>query len=185
MAQTNSNPYLAEISNELNAAVTELNHPLKFCVLSSIGLDNTPQSRIVILRKVTPDFKFTFFTDERSEKVHQIKANSNVSLLFYHPINKIQIKVNGTASLVEDPDIIQKKWLRQSPVAQKNYTTTKAPGSKLNDAHEIQYLKDENYFCIVTIQAKKVEYLKLKDTSHFKVKFHKDINGWVSEFLVP
>ena len=179
------NPYIQEIETEFKLALQERDHPLKFCVLATEGLNNAPQSRLIVLREMTSDFKFTFFTDERSGKVAQIKNNPKVCLLFYHPIKKIQLKVEGIAAIVEDKGILEKKWSSLSTVPQKNYTTNQAPGSKLVENKDIEYLKNKNYFCILEVQAQVVEYLKLREVNHFKVQFHKDINGWVSEFLVP
>lgn len=180
-----TNPYLLEIKSEFKLALTQNENPLKFCVLGSIGLDNTPQTRLIGLREITDDFEFMLYTDERSNKVSQIRANPKVSLLFYHPEKKLQLKIDGIASIIKDQDLIKEKWLKISPKAQKDYTTESTPGSKLSTSKEIKFLKDNNFFCIIEVQALNIEYLKLRDSSHFKVQFYKDLNGWVSEFLVP
>ncbi|WP_298480961.1 pyridoxamine 5'-phosphate oxidase family protein [uncultured Maribacter sp.] len=180
-----TNLYLQEIMSELKLAVTERNHPLKFCVLGSIGSDNSSQTRIIGLRKITNNLTLTFYTDERSNKVSQILKNPNVSLLFYHPEKKMQIKIDGKASIVKDQDLLKEKWLNINSESKKDYTTTKAPGSILENPSELTFLKEKNYFCIIEVKTKTVEYLKLRETSHFKVLFNKDINGWTSQFLVP
>ncbi|WP_299435952.1 pyridoxamine 5'-phosphate oxidase family protein [uncultured Maribacter sp.] len=180
-----TNLYLQEIKSELKLALTKKNHPLKFCVLGTIGSENTPQLRIIGLRKFTDDFSFTLYTDRRSAKVSQITKNYNVSLLFYHPVKKLQIKIEGIANVVKDCGLLKEQWLKINEKAKRDYTTMFAPGSKINSPEEITYLKEKNFFSSIEIKAETIEYLKLKETSHFKVQFHKDINGWVSEFLVP
>ncbi len=180
-----TNLYLQEIKSELKLALTKRNHPLKFCVLGTLGSENIPQLRIVGLRKITDDFKFTFYTDKRSAKVTQIQNNPKVNLLFYHPEKKLQIKINGIASIIKDIGILKEQWLNITKRAKKDYTTMFAPGSKIKSPEEITYLKEKNFFCSVEIKTDTIEYLKLREESHFKVHFHQDINGWVSEFLVP
>ncbi|WP_291869977.1 pyridoxamine 5'-phosphate oxidase family protein [Maribacter sp.] len=180
-----TNPYLQEIKSELKLALTERNHPLKFCVLSSIDSDNTPHTRIIGVRKVTNDLKLTLYTDERSNKVSQIKENPNVSLLFYDPNKKMQIKIEGIASIINDQNLLKEKWLKISPEEKKDYSTVDAPGAKMDNPTDLTFLKKKNYFCIIEIETKSLEYLKLRKENHFKVFFSRDINGWVSEFLVP
>ncbi|MEO9891699.1 pyridoxamine 5'-phosphate oxidase family protein [Aurantibacter sp.] len=180
-----TNTYMSEVKSLLTAAIRERNHPLKFCVLGTTGLDNTPESRIIGLRDVSEDYAFTLFTDERSNKVSQIKKNPQVSLLFYHPEEKIQIKVKGTATIVKDENFIKEKWLEITCNGRKDYTTTEAPGTIIKNNEEITFLKEKNYFCIVKIASETIEYLKLRESSHFKVQFYHAFNGWVSQFLVP
>ncbi len=64
--------------------------------LATVGLDNFPKNRIVLLKKYTWE-GFIFYTNYNSEKGKAIIANPNVCLsFFWHPLER-QIIIKGTA----------------------------------------------------------------------------------------
>ncbi len=55
-----------------------------------------------------------------------------------------------------------------------------------SSGHEIhEYLKKENHFCVVEITPYRIEYLKLQQPEHLRVRFSKSQELWSGEFLVP
>ncbi len=67
----------------------------------------------------------------------------------------------------------------------KNYATKKAPGSTLENPAVIDYLKNPDYFMAIDIKPFKIEYLKLEEPNHVRVRFSKQAAKWQGEFLVP
>ncbi len=174
-----------EIKEELNAAITSHKHPYRFCVLGTVGLENIARLRTVVLRNVDSNLQLIFYTDTRSKKIVHIKENKKVSLLFYHPEKLVQIRVEGLATIIKDHAILEKHWKTVGQANQKDYQTTRAPGSGITDPDHIEYLEDSDYFCVVAIEPFKIEYLKLKHPHHLRVRFSKEGTIWENEFLVP
>jgi len=67
--------------------------------LATLGPDGYPKSRIVLLKKYTPE-GFIFYTNYQSEKGKAIAANPNVCLSFFWPVTEQQVIVKGTAEKV-------------------------------------------------------------------------------------
>ncbi len=66
-------------------------------VLSTIGNDEFPKGRVVLLKKIYLK-GFVFFSNYNSEKGISINKNNKVSLLFFWPSQERQIIIKGTAS---------------------------------------------------------------------------------------
>ena len=174
-----------ELDIELHKGISKKGHPFRYCTLATIGIENIPRQRTIVLRKVSDDLKFTFYTDRRSKKIIHIRENNRVSILFYHPKKLLQIKVEGRASIITDKNILQQYWSGVQPNSRKDYTTNSAPGSSISNPDFVEYLDEENHFCMVDIEPFKIEYLKLKRPNHLRIRFSKIDEKWDGEFLVP
>ena len=64
--------------------------------LSTVGPDNRPSSRIVLLKGFDRN-GFVFYTNYESKKAHDIAANPQVSLHFFWPDLERQLIITGTA----------------------------------------------------------------------------------------
>ncbi len=62
--------------------------------LATVGLDNRPSARIVLLKGITQD-GFTFFTDYRSRKAQELERNPQGSLVFYWAKLERQVRIEG------------------------------------------------------------------------------------------
>lgn len=177
--------FFSELKGELQKGVHKKGHPFRYCTLATVGLETLPRLRTVVLRKVSEDLKLTFYTDKRSKKLIHIKENNKVSMLFYHPKQLLQVKVEGLASSITDENILKKYWSGVQTNSRKDYTTENAPGSTISNPDQLEYLNNENHFCIVEIEPFRIEYLKLKRPNHLRVQYSKVENSWEAEFLVP
>ncbi len=70
-------------------------------LLSTIGIDGFPKSRIVLLKRFTWE-GFVFFTNYNSEKGKAIAANNNVSLTFNWKAAKREIHIAGKAEKITE-----------------------------------------------------------------------------------
>lgn len=174
-----------KIKQELVKGAFKKGHYFKYFTLATLGVDKYARLRLVALRNVSEDLRLTFFTDKRSKKVLHIKENNKVSLLFYHHKKLIQLRIEGLARINNNQFEIQKNWDAVHPEAQKDYITKEAPGSSLGNPNQLEFLKEGDFFSIVEIEPFRIEYLRLRDNGHTKIKFEKTEKGWVSEYLVP
>jgi len=177
--------FLNEIKDELRKGVKKKGHPFRYFTLATIGVDKYARLRTLVLRKVSEDLMLTFFTDKRSKKIIHIKENKRVSLLFYNSEELLQIRLQGIATIQNNPDQLKRLWNELGPKSKKSYTTKKAPGSEIDKPNSLEYLKEGDYFTAVEIEPFKIEYLKLASPEHLRIRFSKDDHSWKGEFLVP
>ena len=75
-------------------------HEPNAMVLSTVGLDARPSSRMVLLKGLD-ERGFVLFTNHTSRKARELEANPHCSLLFpWHPLER-QVRVEGTAHVLE------------------------------------------------------------------------------------
>lgn len=177
--------YFDELREELEKGATDKDHPFRYFSLATVGVDHMVRQRTIVLRKVSPDFELTFFTDYRSKKIMHIHENSKVSMLFYDPDQLLQIRIDGIAEIYKNEDEIKSYWRSVKDFNRKAYTTAGAPGSELENPDLLEYLNEDNYFCAVNITPFKVEYLKLKDPNHIRVNYSRREDEWDGQYLVP
>jgi len=176
--------FLEELKDEIQKGVLKRGHPFRYTTMASV-VDNTPQTRTVVLRRVSTDLDLFIYTDERSDKISQIRKNNKVSFLFYHPKKLLQIRIDGLAHIITDEAELKKYWSGIPTNSRADYTTITAPGSTLKNPDNVTYLEDEHHFCILKIIPTTMEYLKLKRPNHIRIKFEKNDSDWEGSFLVP
>jgi len=69
--------------------------------LSTVDEGGSPSSRIVLLKKIDQN-KLIFFTSYQSKKAREIKNNSKVASHFYWPRQERQVKITGTAEILDE-----------------------------------------------------------------------------------
>ncbi len=174
------------VKTELRKGVEEQSHPFKFATLATLGLERLPRLRTIKIRDFDPEsLQMTFYTDSRSKKILHIKENNKVSLLLYHPDKLMQLRIEGLAIRERDEAVLQEHWSRVEGPAQKDYTTSAAPGTEINHPEKIEYIYRDDFFSVVYILPFKIEYLQLKRPHHLRVRFSKREGIWRSDYLVP
>ena len=82
-----------QIKDQWVRAKYQKKHPFRYFVLSTSSQDQTPQSRMVVLRDFdSQNMVFTLFTDARSQKMSSLRTNDKACLLFYDPKRLWQIQ---------------------------------------------------------------------------------------------
>ncbi|MEJ4087237.1 pyridoxamine 5'-phosphate oxidase family protein [Galbibacter orientalis] len=166
-------------------ATKDVKHPFRYFTMATIGINNSPRLRTVVLRGTEEDLSLKIYTDKRSKKVTHIKENNNVCLLFFDHNEMLQLKIDGKAYLEQDEKILKKAWKQIREHAKKDSRTTQEPGSKIKDPEMIEYLDTSSHFAIIHIIPSKIEYLALKKDKHVRALFSKEGTNWEGNFLVP
>ena len=99
------NPFLL-FEDWYNASFDHYNEEANIMALSTMGVNNFPSSRIVLLKGFS-DKGFVFFTNYHSRKGLEIAENPLVSLLFYWPLYERQIRIEGSAEKI-NPELSDK-----------------------------------------------------------------------------
>ncbi len=80
------------------ALAAEVNEPTAM-TLSTVGSDNRPSSRVVLLKGFDAD-GFVFFTNYNSRKGRQLQENPFAAINFFWPELERQVNISGSASKV-------------------------------------------------------------------------------------
>ncbi len=120
--------------------------------LSTVNKDNTPTTRIVLLKKFSKE-GFVFFTNYNSIKGQAIKNNPNVSLSFFWPSTEQQVIISGIASKLDEID-------------SENYFNSRPIGSQLGAivSNQSEVIKSRD------ILENKMAKLKLSKTNIIRPK---------------
>jgi|TARA_B100000767_G_scaffold179562_1_gene167632 pyridoxamine 5'-phosphate oxidase len=120
--------------------------------LSTVNKDNTPTTRIVLLKKFSKE-GFVFFTNYNSRKGQAIKNNPNVSLSFFWPSTEQQVIISGIASKLDEID-------------SENYFNSRPIGSQLGAivSNQSEVIKSRD------ILENKMTELKLSKTNIIRPK---------------
>jgi hypothetical protein len=104
---------LKKIWKHLDLGMLEREHPFHTPVLGTIGDDAMPQLRVVVLRRFWRKNPrgLVFHAHVGSPKIAEIENNPRVSWLFYHPQERFQVRVKGTASVHREGDLHEEQWL--------------------------------------------------------------------------
>ena len=116
-------------------------------VLSTIGNDNFPKGRVVLLKQFDHD-GFIFFSNYNSEKGISINKNNKVSLLFFWPSQERQIIIKGiankTSSSFSDEYFSKRPFKSQVSAILSNQSEIIDSYSKLESDMEILLKENKN-----------------------------------------
>lgn len=103
---------LKKIWKHLDLGTLDRDHPFHTPVFGTIGEGCAPSLRAVVLRRFwRKPPRLAFHTHAGAPKIAEIKNNPNVSYLFYHPQEKLQLRVCGTATIHAADELHEEQWL--------------------------------------------------------------------------
>ncbi len=159
-----------KVLNEVSIATEDPGHPFRNLTLATVDNEGVPHQRTVILRDFMKSSEFLIYTDSRSAKVKQISQNNSVSLLFYDDQKKLQLQVNGVASVITNGHLHEEHWNNHGRKRARSFTSVLKPGTILEnpeDAYEWNP-EDSSCFCIIQIRAREMEFLQLDGHRHLR-----------------
>lgn len=174
-----------EVIAEWRSSYKSRFHPFKYVTLTTIGKNDFPRSRTVVVREIHDNHDIVIFTDARSSKAKQLLINSKACLLAYHPKKLKQLRWDGHLLPITDPDEVKRLFQKVSPKSLKDYTTTVAPGSEIKNPDNVDYLlRNEAFFQPLKFVPTQMEYLQLKRPNHLRALFVRD-EDWQGRWLTP
>lgn len=134
----------------------------------STTLDNKVFQRIVVARKFDPHaYSLLIFTDRESQKYYQLHHNKNCSLLFWDEKKKLQVQIDGTASIVKDKKTY---WDKLNDRQRNDYKTNPFPGMPISSFRDYEFNSSEDRFEVISIQFKQMDVLQLSSSGHYRAK---------------
>lgn len=169
---------------ELIRSNVDRRHPFRYLSLATHGV--YPETRTVVKRKTTPELDTVIFTDARSPKVEQIRKNNKVSVLFYHPKKKLQIRINGEALLIEEGHSDYRQYFEQvkNSASIKDYTTRFAPGTPMGEDAKALF-DDDVHFLAIQVVPYTMDILQLGTEKHERSFYQLEEKVWKETKLTP
>ena len=99
----------------LQRAPLDKHHEWRTPVLATVDTQGRPQARTVVLRQTDRDHAtLTFFTDARSPKCAELRAQPQATLLFWSARLGWQLRAEGEARVMTDGPEVDAAWARVS-----------------------------------------------------------------------
>lgn len=169
------------IWEELERATTGREHGWRTPVLATVDAGGAPAARTVILRQVeTGRQRLGFYTDERSNKVSELRRTRRATLVFWDSALRWQLRVSGESVIESRGPAVDAVWANLAgTAAASDYLSPAAPGSPLANTRSGE--SPESHLAIVWLTAMSIDWLELNDSGHRRAM----ISGNSVEWLVP
>ena len=184
----------------LEEAIGDPTSPVRTPVLISISTDGLAQGRTVVLRGFNRQQRqLTIYTDARSAKVAQLRAQPACTLVAYQPNPMMQLRLGVDATVNYNNAITYEAWAVMPGPNRCNYLTDPDPGSISVQAtdgrpvinaesmpthaeNEIAY----SHFAVIVFTINQLEWLYLPRRGHRRARFVWDAAGSLkSDWLIP
>ena len=184
----------------LEEAIGDPTSPVRTPVLISISTDGLAQGRTVVLRGFNRQQRqLTIYTDARSAKVAQLRAQPACTLVAYQPNPMMQLRLSTKAIVNHNNEITHDAWAVMPGPNRCNYLTDPDPGSisgqptdgrpvinaesvPTNNENKIAY----SHFSVIVFTINELEWLYLPRRGHRRAQFIWDeANSLQSDWLIP
>ena len=168
----------------LLAGVEQANSTVKTMTIATRSYHGA-DARMVVLRRVDVDRKYVwFYTDARAEKVLQLEASPQATLLFWDSELQQQLRLTVETRLHTDDYMADEHWEKLPVSSRKAYLSEPAPGSEqpapypgfpeqLGDALPSVEASEEGRknFAVIECRVLALEYLHLGRSGHTRACF--------------
>ncbi|MBE7246176.1 MAG: pyridoxamine 5'-phosphate oxidase family protein [Actinomycetospora chiangmaiensis] len=161
--------------------------------LATLGADGAPRLRTVVLRAADRDGgTLRFHCDRRSDKAAEIRARPACALAAYDDAAKVQIRVEGRASLHADDAVADAAWAGSRAMSRVCYGSEPGPGTAL-PAGGAYALPDEAmaatlgrpHFAAVVVRVERLDVLYLDRRGHRRAAWCRTEPGWQGGWRAP
>ncbi len=155
--------------------------------------------RTVILRQIVlPDRILVCHTDTRAPKAREIEECDRVSWLFYHPAEKVQLRIYAKATLHSQDRFADEQWDAAAITSRLNYATVEPPGTSVDTPTSglsdflrnkiptlLESKRGRPNFMSVVCRIDVIDWLMLSVLGNRRARFVWDENKLRSTWLVP
>ena len=184
----------------LEEAIGDPTSPVRTPVLISISTGGLAQGRTVVLRGFNRQQRqLKMYTDVRSAKVTQLRAQPACTLVAYQPNPMMQLRLSTKAIINHNNECTHEAWAVMPGPNRCNYLTDPDPGSisgqptdgrpvinaesvPTNNENKIAY----SHFSVIVFTINELEWLYLPRRGHRRAQFIWDeANSLQSDWLIP
>ena len=178
-----------EILAKLARATADPKSAWRTPVLATVTPEGAPAARTVILRHLDRTGQsLVFYTDNRSNKIDDLKQNSAVEICFWDPKSGQQLRVAGSGYVETDPDRLDQIW-RDVPVGSRLvYRAAATPGQPIeipgetSEDRRLERAETEHgraHFRVLTVRWRKWDWLHLGQSGQRRARFIFEDDGGV------
>jgi pyridoxine/pyridoxamine 5'-phosphate oxidase len=170
-------------------------------VVATVDGQGVPQLRVMVLRFADRTMrKLRFHTDARSTKAAEIAAGQTASVLIYDPLQKLQLRLVGQASIASDGPDVDSIWRESTTFARRCYMAENAPGSQAErptsglpgwvegrQPLEAELADCRENFALLWFEVRSLEWLFLANKGHRRARWEwqPEAASWSGRWLVP
>lgn len=165
-------------------------------VLATVGKDNVPTTRIVLLKQFDRN-GFVFFTNFESRKAIQIAENDHASLLFFWRDLERQVRVEGNIRKTDDD--LSDKYFKSRPLKSRisaviSDQSSSVPDRKYLEQRFEEYQKDftedeilrPDFWGGYILEPVYFEFFQGRENRlHDRICFSQTKQGWTLDRLAP
>lgn len=168
----------------------------RYVQLATVRADGRPANRTVVFRGFRDDTnQLRFITDNRSEKVEQLRDRPWGEVCWYFPKTREQFRLGGSILAVEadaaDEALLalrQRSWQELSDAARCQFGWPHPGQERAPDADfEVTPNPSEPLSCFVVLllDPQTVDHLELRGTPQNRSRYEQSAEGWVTQFINP
>jgi hypothetical protein len=155
--------------------------------------------RTVVLRRVIEEERLLIcHTDIRSPKIEDIRNHSRISWHFYHPQQKVQLRLAGAATLHTNDALADEQWANSQLMSRRCYRAVLAPGTPSDEPTsglpnflenrsptlEESEVGREN-FVVIACQIDFLDWYYLRAKGHRRAQFFWAGTGMTAKWVAP
>lgn len=183
---------LAELWRSLDGGVRDRRSPFHTPTLATVDALGWPRARTVVLRAASRDgASLRIHCDRRSRKAAEVAATARAALHAYDPAAKIQIRVEGEATLHTDDAVADAAWAGAQAMSRIGYGIEPAPGTALPAGGAYALPENEAtaagraHFGALVLRAERLDFLVLDRRGHRRAAWERDGTRWSGRWLAP
>ncbi len=188
---------LAHVWGSIARGSADTKHAYHFPVLAT-SENNSLSQRTIVLRAA--DIKkrhLICYSDIRTQKVKDIKANPDTSWLFYDHQYKEQIRASAKATIHHQDEVAEQLWEQIPPKNRGDYLGPHAPGTEVEQYSNnlpddfSQQPTEENTqagwknFSVIVSEVYAIDFLKLMKGGHLRNYFAWEDGQWTMQWITP
>ncbi|MEM1244083.1 MAG: pyridoxamine 5'-phosphate oxidase family protein [Pseudomonadota bacterium] len=128
-------------------------------------LDIVPQLTTVVLRDVNIEKHLcAFHTDKRSYKWQKLHVDPKLTMLFYSPTDKLQIKLYGKVEIHSNNSSCEEKWAKSRAMSKVCYQQAGIPGEIKKPGENNLLSLEQAYenFSVIELEVENIDVLFLQ-----------------------
>ncbi|MEM9081746.1 MAG: pyridoxamine 5'-phosphate oxidase family protein [Verrucomicrobiota bacterium] len=160
------------IEENLVRASRDGKHDWRRFWLGTVGLDGGARVRMVVLRGFEREgWVVTVFTDRRSPKWGELEREPRAELNFWNGRRSVQVRARGEAELLGEGELWEEMRGRIPERSRGDYCARVVPGEEIGEPEEGWELGGEDFFGVIRVKVKEVDWLELSREGHRRACF--------------
>ncbi len=172
-------------------------HAFHYPSLATIGGQGVQQRTVVLRKALKPERQLISYSDQRTQKVADLRQQSEGSWLFYDHGSKEQIRAQSIITLYHQDQLAQEHWGAIPPGGRGDYLGPVPPGTPSEtytdnlpadfkeQPSEENTQKGFGNFVVLVGEVVALDYLKLSREGHLRTQFHWQEDDWQGSWVAP